>query len=102
VAGGADCVPKRPSGATSAGGGTVACGDLFEALKWEKRVETAFTQFGGWFLDSRGWGDLAETVPYHWAPPFQELQARFRVGAQIYSVGGANPTGGAAVSTYGW
>jgi hypothetical protein len=102
VAGGTDCVPKRPSGATSAGGGTVACGDLFEALKWEKRVETAFTQFGGWFLDSRGWGDLAETVPYHWAPPFQELQARFRVGAQIYSVGGANPTGGAAVSTYGW
>jgi hypothetical protein len=102
VPGGADCVPKKPSGATSAGGGTVACGDLFEALKWEKRVETAFTQFGGWFLDSRGWGDLAETVPYHWAPPFQELQARFRVGAQIYSVGGANPTGGAAVSTYGW
>jgi hypothetical protein len=89
-------VPKRPSNASNAGGGTVACGNLFEALKWEKRIETAFSYFGGWFLDSRGWGDLAQSVPYHWAPPFQELQARFRVGSGIYSTGGTNPTGGAA------
>ena len=102
VPGGADCMPKRPSNASNAGGGTVACGNLFEALKYEKRVETAFTHFGGWYLDSRGWGDLAETVPVHWAPPFQDLQARFRIGPQIYSVGGSNPTGGAGPSTYGW
>jgi hypothetical protein len=102
VPGGADCVPKTPSNAVSEGGGTVACGNLWEALKWEKRIETAFTHWGGWFLDSRGWGDLAETVPFHWAPPFEELQARFRVGAGIYSTGGSNPTGGAAQSGYGW
>ncbi len=102
VPGGADCVPKRPFNASAAGGATVACGNMFEALKWEMRVETAFTQFGGWYLDSRGWGDLAETVPVHWAPPFEELQARFRIGAGIYSVGGTNPTGGAGPSTYGW
>lgn len=102
VPGGADCVPKTPSNAVSEGGGTVACGNLWEALKWEKRIETAFTHYGGWFLDSRGWGDLAETVPYHWAPPFSELQVRFRSIAQIYSTGGSNPTGGAAVSGYGW
>ena len=102
VPGGADCVPKVPSNAAITGGGTVACGNMFEALKWEKRIETAYTYFAGWFLDSRGWGDLAETVPVHWAPPFEELQARFRIGAQIYSVGGTNPTGGAGPSTYGW
>ncbi|HEU5218743.1 MAG TPA: hypothetical protein VFU23_08785 [Gemmatimonadales bacterium] len=102
VPGGAACVPKMPVAASNAGGGTVTCGNLFEAIKYEKRIETAFTHFGGWFLDSRGWGDLAETVPVHWAPPFEELQARFRIGAQIYSVGGNNPTGGAAASHYGW
>lgn len=102
VPGGANCVPKTPVNADNAGGGTVTCGNLWEALKWEKRVETAFTHWGGWFLDSRGWGDLAETVPFHWAPPFEELQSRFRIGAQIYSTGGPNPTGGAAKSGYGW
>jgi starch-binding outer membrane protein, SusD/RagB family len=46
-----DCVPRLPD---------ESCGDLFEMLKWEKRMETAF--FGlhavPWWFDSRGWGDL--------------------------------------------
>jgi hypothetical protein len=102
VPGGNGCVPKVPSNASSAGGGTIACGNLWEALKYEKRIETAYTHFAAWFLDSRGWGDLAQTVPFHWAPPFEELQSRFRVGTQIYSTGGSNPTGGAGPSNYGW
>lgn len=102
VPGGASCVPRVPTNANNAGGGTVSCGNLFEAMKWEKRIETAFTHFAAWFLDSRGWGDLPVNTPLHWAPPHEELTTRFRVGTQIYSVGGPNPTGGAAVSGYGW
>jgi len=97
---GADCVPKMPVNASHAGGATVRCGDLWEAMKWEKRIETAYTHFAGWFLDSRGWGDLAQGTPFHWAVPYQDLQARGKVS---YSTG-AGTTGGAAAgpSTYGW
>lgn len=47
--GGERCVPQTPSG---------ACGDLWEALKYEKRIELfhygPFTEY----TDDRGWGDL--------------------------------------------
>ncbi|HET9513053.1 MAG TPA: hypothetical protein VFO95_03910 [Gemmatimonadales bacterium] len=95
--GAAGCVPKRPVNAGHGGGGTVTCGTLWDALKWEKRIETAYTHFAAWFLDGRGWGDLPQGTPLDWAPPFQELQARFRVGSQIYT-----PTATAGVSSYGW
>lgn len=94
------CVPKKPSNAAATGGATLACGDLMEAMKWEKRMETLQTHFSAWFLDSRGWGDLPEGTPTHWAPPYQDLQAR---RAAIYSIGAGTPAGGAAgPSTYGW
>jgi hypothetical protein len=103
VPGGAACVPKVPSNATSAGGGTVACGNIFEAMKWEKRIESAYSAFAVWYFDSRRWGDLPVNTPVHWAPPYPDLQVRLRQGPQIYSVGGGtNPTGSAAVSGYGW
>jgi hypothetical protein len=100
VPGGADCVPKMPGNASSAGGGTVVCGNMMEALKWEKRIETAYTHFAAWFLDSRGWGDLAEGTPVHWPVPYQDLQARVK---PVYSTG-AGTTGGATAArgTYGW
>ena len=97
---GATCVPKRPSNAAATGGATVGCGDLMEAMKWEKRLETLQTHFSGWFLDSRGWGDLPQGTPTHWAPPYQDLQAR---RSAIYSIGpGTAAGGGAGPSTYGW
>ena len=94
------CVPKKAVNARNSGGGTVTCGDLMEAMKWEKRLETIQSHFGAWFLDSRGWGDLPEGTPYHWAPPYQDLQSR---RAPIYSTGSGS-TGGAMAgpSTYGW
>jgi hypothetical protein len=100
VPGGANCVPKKPVNAAISGGGTVVCGDLWEALKWEKRIETAYTHFGAWFLDSRGWGDLVENTGLHWAPPYEDYQARQR-SAAIYSTGGGL-SGSAARSGYGW
>lgn len=103
VPGGNSCVPRVAVNASETGGGTTTCGNLFEAMKWEKRIEEAYTAFSSWYFDSRRWGDLPINTPVHWAPPYADLQVRLRVGLQIYSVGGGtNPTGNAARSGYGW
>ena len=99
VPGGNACVPKVPVGPSF---NTVACGNMMEAMKWEKRNEEAYTGYMAWFLDGRGWGDLPTGTPLHWAPPYQDLQARGRTGAQIYSVGGGSLPASAAKGTYGF
>lgn len=86
VPGGAACVPKLPSG---------ACGTLLEAMKYEKRIETAFTGYGVWFTDSRGWGDLPNNTAIEWPVPYQEMQAR---GTPFYNGTRQQP----GVSTYGF
>jgi hypothetical protein len=76
-----------------------------EAMKWEKRIETAFVHFASWFIDSRGWGDLAENTPLFWAVPYQDLQARGYSTADLYGTGngpGNAPNSFAAKGTYGW
>lgn len=100
VPGGGDCVPKVPQPPAF---NTIACGRLLDAIKYEKRIETAFQHYGAWYFDGRGWDDLAEGTPLHWAPPYQDLQARGYTGTQIYSVG-IGTTGGfaAAKGTYGF
>ena len=45
-------------------------------MKWEKRVETSFTGYSQWFIDSRGWGDLTRGTTLEWPVPWQELFAR--------------------------
>lgn len=97
VPGGANCVPRVPNSSGTA----VACGNMMEAMKWEKRIETAYTHFGGWFFDHRGWGDLPEGTPTHWAPPYEDLLARGYAKEAVYSLGGGLP-GSAAKGTYGW
>ncbi len=67
VPGGNSCVPKLPNG---------TCGTLFEAMKYEKRMETAFTGYMQWYIDSRGWGDLMPSTVVEWPVPYQEMQAR--------------------------
>jgi hypothetical protein len=105
VPGGNACVPRVPTGPT---GSTTTCGDAFEAMKYEKRLETAITGYGQWFFDSRGWGDLPENTPLHWPVPWQEMDARVQA---FYDMGGtacatgqspaANGCNAAAKSTYG-
>ncbi len=97
-----NCVPKRAVNALDTGGGTITCGTLWDALKWEKWMETAYGHFAAWFFDNRRWGVLAERAPVDWAPPYEDLQTRFRVGLQIYSTGGPVPYHRAAQSIYGW
>ena len=76
VPGGAACVPRVPI--ATANPPATACGSVFEAMKWEKRLETSFTGHSQWYMDSRGWGDLYAGTPLEWPVPYQELFARHR------------------------
>jgi hypothetical protein len=98
VPGGNACVPKVPVGPSF---NTLACGNMMEAMKYEKRIEEAYTHFAAWYLDERGWGDLAQGTPLDWAVPYQDLLSRGYASSAVYSKGGsASP--GAAKGTYGW
>jgi hypothetical protein len=96
VPGGAGCVPRVPSAADPT---TPTCGSVFEAMKWEKRMETAYTAYGAWYFDSRGWGDLPEGTFLSIPVPFQELDARLMT---LYNLGGVGGEQAADVSTYGF
>ena len=96
VPGGAACVPRVPVAPNFT---STACGTILEAMKWEKRMETAYTTFGAWYFDSRGWGDLPEGTPLQWPVPYQELDARVK---PIYDLGGPGGASAAGVSTYGF
>jgi hypothetical protein len=90
------CVPRVPQPPNFT---TAACGNIMEAMKWEKRMETILTHLGAWFIDSRGWGDLPEGTPLHFPVPFQEMDARAKPS---YNLGGVGGVGGAAKGTYGF
>jgi hypothetical protein len=95
------CVPRVPTGPT----GPLVCGDLWEALKYEKRIETAYTHFSPWYFDGRRWDDLPKDTPLWWPVPFQELQARGRPINALYGTGlgsGNAPNSTAPGSAYGW
>jgi len=95
VPGGASCVPRvpQPPNFTS-----TACGTILEAMKWEKRMETAYSAFGAWFFDGRGWGDLVKDTPLEYPVPFAELDARQK---PYYGLGGGGLSS-AAKGTYGF
>jgi len=86
------CVPKLPDG---------QCGDLFEMLKWEKRMENTFKgPFGNlWFFEGRGWGDLWKGTWLHLPLPCTEAQLLL---LPCKSFGGPGGEGAAALSTYRW
>jgi hypothetical protein len=95
------CVPRVPTGPN----GPTKCGDLMEAMKYEKRVETAFSNYATWYMDGRGWGDLPAGTPTFWAFPYQDMQARGYPLSAIYGAGsapGMAPNSVSGKSTYGW
>ena len=92
VPGGQSCVPRVPDPATNYT--STKCGSLFEALKWEKRMELAYMQYGAWYFDSRGWGDLAAGSALEWPVPYQEMDTR---SEPYYNQQSAAPKG-----TYGY
>ena len=99
VPGGVSCVPRVPDPAQAFI--ATKCGDLLEAMKWEKRMETAYAGYGIWYLDGRGWGDLPEGTPIHWPVPWQEKDARVEPFTPV--LGGVGRPGGTPPSTtYGF
>ena len=88
------CVPRTPTGA----GNALECGTLFEAMKWEKRMESIFSGYAQWYIDSRGWGDLATGTVQMWPVPYQEMDAR----VQPYYNSLTGPEWVSGTSTYGF
>ena len=91
VPGGNACVPRVPQPPNYT---TTACGNILEAMKWEKRTETDMIGYGQWFIDSRGWGDLVQGTALEWPVPYQELFARIKPSYTTTAV--------AAKGTYGF
>ena len=95
---GAGCVPRVPDPAQAYV--ATKCGDIFEAMKWESRMESAYAGYGVWYLNGRGWGDLPEGTAVHWPVPFQEADAR---NIPFKNIGGVGQPGGAPASvSYGF
>jgi hypothetical protein len=73
-------------------------------MKWEKRMETAFTGPYMWYLDGRGWGDLPVGTALMWPTPFQEIDTR-QTSANpppyVSGYGGVGGTNAAPVGNYG-
>jgi len=95
VPGGANCVPRVP---TASAFTSTACGNIWEAMKWEKRMETAIVNYAGWYVDGRGWGDLIEGTALEFPVPYEELAARHK---PYYTYGGGLRSS-AARGTYGF
>jgi len=75
---GRDCVPRKDNG---------ACGDLFDAIQYEKRIEL-YPYAGGeitWY-DARGWGKLVTGTPIHLPVSGRELTT---LGLPYYTFGGS-------------
>jgi len=90
------CVPQVPQPPAFS---TVGCGSILEAMKYEKRMETAFAGYMQWFNDSRGWGDLVEGTALQWPVPNVEMDARVQ---PFYNLGGLGGPSSAAKGTYGF
>ena len=74
--GGERCVPQMPDG---------SCGDLWEAYKYEKRIELFHYGYGTEYFDDRGWGDLVTDTFQQLPIPSNELELLLMA---VYTFGG--------------
>lgn len=81
------CVPRTQLG---------ACGSLFDALRYEKRIETAGIEGSVAYWDARGWGTLLIGTPVHFPVPWRELEL---IGVPLYTFGGGGPGSVTAADT---
>lgn len=84
------CTPRLANG---------NCGDLLEAMKYEKRMETYHTSFGLSWYDDRGWGDLVSGTITMFPVPGQELLLLLE---EVYTFGGSPGDEGSAPDIVGW
>lgn len=73
---GRDCVPRKNDG---------TCGDLFDAIQYEKRIELYPQTPDIFWFDQRGWGKLITGTPLHLPVSGRELIA---LGLTYYTFGG--------------
>jgi hypothetical protein len=98
VPGGASCVPRIPiAGATMAP--WTRCGDIWEAMKWEFRMENMFVGYATWYFAARRWRDLPEGTALHWPVPWHEMDTRRQPFYDLGGVGGRD--GQVGKGTYG-
>lgn len=84
------CVPQMPDG---------SCGDLWEALKYEKRIENYHYGSASEYMDDRGWGDLVSGTLLDIPVPGSELLLMLM---QIYTFGGNAGNGAPAPAQQGF
>jgi hypothetical protein len=77
------CVPRKIRPGPMQG----QCGSLWDALRYEKRIEGAGIDQTTAYLDARGWQSLVIGTPLQFPVPALELQLREQ---PIYSYGGVN------------
>lgn len=73
---GRDCVPRKDDG---------TCGDLFDAIQYEKRIELFPSTADINYYDARGWGRLLPGTPVHFPVVGRELITR---NLPFYTFGG--------------
>ena len=73
----AGCVPRKTTG---------GCGSLWDALRYEKRIEGAGVDGLVAYFDARGWGTLAENSFVELPIPARELEVQ---RLPLYTFGGA-------------
>jgi hypothetical protein len=84
------CVPKVPDPNHALGAYKgYKCGNVWDALKYEYRLETAYTGYGNWYFAGRGWGDLPAGTATQFPVPYQEMDSRQR---PFYGFGGGLPS----------
>ncbi len=86
--GGDRCVPQLVDG---------SCGTLWDALKYEKRIELFHYGFGTEYFDDRGWGDLVSDTWVQLPIPGSELEILL---LEIYTFGGPGGEGAAAMTAH--
>ena len=82
----AGCVPRQQNG---------ACGSLWDALRYEKRIETLGNDGVTAFFDARGWQTLSANTLLHLPVPGRELAVLQRA---LYSYGGPGGASSAAAA----
>jgi hypothetical protein len=86
-------VPKLPNG---------SCGDLFEMLLWETRMETWLTgpYRANWYFLGRGSNSLFRGTPLQFPIPAEQIQVSGL--GDPYTFGGVGGQSSAPTSRYNW
>ena len=95
VPGGTACVPRVPAAPIFR---SSKCGNVWDAMKYEYRVETAYCGYGMWFFAGRGWGDIPQGTALNWPVPWEELFVR---SMPIYGTGGLGGFESSGLGSYG-